>query len=86
MVAIIALALVSGALIGCIGIDGVLLVACLRLAGIDVHEAIGASMFSFIFAGTIAARTARETGSGRYQKSSTGIKCPRDCAFGSASI
>src|SRR3974377_2038465 len=54
MVAILILALVSGALIGCIGIGGVLLVPCLSLAGIDVHEAIGASMFSFIFAGAIA--------------------------------
>jgi len=53
MVAIAALALVSGVLIGCIGIGGVLLVPCLSLAGLDVHRAIGASMFSFIFSGAI---------------------------------
>jgi uncharacterized membrane protein YfcA len=53
MIGVVALALVSGVLIGCIGIGGVLLVPCLSLAGIDVHEAIGASMFSFIFSGVI---------------------------------
>lgn len=53
MVAIATLALVSGLLIGCIGIGGVLLVPCLSLAGVDVHQAIGASMFSFIFSGAI---------------------------------
>jgi uncharacterized membrane protein YfcA len=53
MIGIAILALVSGVLIGCIGIGGVLLVPCLSLAGIDVHVAIGASMFSFIFSGGI---------------------------------
>jgi uncharacterized membrane protein YfcA len=53
MVAIAALGLVSGILIGCIGIGGVLLVPCLSLAGIDVHKAIGASLVSFIFSGAI---------------------------------
>jgi uncharacterized membrane protein YfcA len=54
MVAAIAgLALISGLLIGCIGIGGVFLVPCLSLAGVDVHAAIGASMFSFIFSGAI---------------------------------
>jgi uncharacterized protein len=51
--AIAALALVSGVLIGCISIGGVFLVPCLSLAGVDVHAAIGASMFSFIFSGAI---------------------------------
>ena len=51
--AIAALALISGILIGCIGIGGVFLVPCLSLAGVDVHAAIGASMFSFIFSGAI---------------------------------
>ena len=51
--AIAALALISGVLIGCIGIGGVFLVPCLSLAGVDVHAAIGASMFSFIFSGAI---------------------------------
>ncbi len=53
MLGIAGLALVSGVLIGCIGIGGVLLVPCLTLAGIDVHDAIGASMFSYIFSGVI---------------------------------
>lgn len=53
MTFILALALVSGLLIGCIGIGGVLLVPILSLAGIDVHEAIAASMFGFIFSGLI---------------------------------
>ncbi|HEY7248149.1 MAG TPA: sulfite exporter TauE/SafE family protein [Xanthobacteraceae bacterium] len=53
MLGIAGLALVSGVLIGCIGIGGVLLVPCLTLAGIDVHTAIGASMFSYIFSGAI---------------------------------
>jgi uncharacterized membrane protein YfcA len=51
--AIATLALISGVLIGCIGIGGVFLVPCLSLAGVDVHAAIGASMFSFIFSGAI---------------------------------
>jgi uncharacterized membrane protein YfcA len=54
MIGVAALALVSGLLIGCIGIGGVLLVPCLSLAGVDVHAAIGASMFSYIFSGIIS--------------------------------
>jgi uncharacterized protein len=50
---ILALALVSGLLIGCIGIGGVLLVPVLTLAGTEVHEAIAASMVGFIFSGLI---------------------------------
>jgi uncharacterized membrane protein YfcA len=53
MIVIVAIALLAGVLIGCIGIGGVLLVPCLTLAGVDVHKAIGASMFSFIFSGAI---------------------------------
>ena len=53
MIGVATLALVSGLLIGCIGIGGVLLVPCLSLVGVDVHAAIGASMFSFIFSGAI---------------------------------
>jgi len=53
MIGVATLALVSGVLIGCIGIGGVLLVPCLSLAGVDVHAAIGATMFSFIFSGGI---------------------------------
>jgi len=53
MTTTILLALVSGLLIGCIGIGGVLLVPGLTFAGIDVHAAIAASMFSFVFSGII---------------------------------
>jgi uncharacterized membrane protein YfcA len=53
MIPVVALALLSGLLIGCIGIGGVLLVPILSIAGIDVHEAIAASMFAFIFSGFI---------------------------------
>jgi uncharacterized protein len=53
MIGIVGLAAVSGLLIGCIGIGGVLLVPGLSLAGMDVHEAIAASMFSFIFSGLL---------------------------------
>jgi len=53
MIGMAGLALVSGLLIGCIGVGGVLLVPILALAGTDVHEAIGASMFAFIFSGAV---------------------------------
>ena len=53
MLGLVALSLVSGLLIGCIGIGGVLLVPCLSLAGIDVHAAIGASLLTYIFSGVI---------------------------------
>src|ERR1700757_5483910 len=53
IIAVLALALVSGLLIGCIGIGGVLLVPILSLMGIDVHAAIAASMFGYLFSGLI---------------------------------
>ena len=53
MIGILALALVSGLLIGCVGIGGVLLVPVLSLIGIEVHAAIAASMFSYLFSGVI---------------------------------
>jgi uncharacterized protein len=55
MLGIVVLALVPGLLIGCIGIGGVLLVPALTFLNIDVHQAIGASLFSFIFSGAIGA-------------------------------
>jgi uncharacterized membrane protein YfcA len=54
MLLVLPLALVSGLLIGCVGIGGVLLVPSLTLGGIPVHVAIAASMFSYLFAGGIA--------------------------------
>jgi uncharacterized membrane protein YfcA len=53
MIGVLALALLSGLLIGCIGIGGVLLVPVLALSGIDVHAAIAASMFAYIFSGVV---------------------------------
>ncbi len=53
MITVVALSLVSGLLIGTVGIGGVILVPCLTMIGIDVHEAIAASLFSFIFSGAI---------------------------------
>src|SRR5262245_48757381 len=53
MIGVATLALVSGLLIGCIGIGGVLLVPCLSLVGGDVHAAIGARLFSFIFSAAL---------------------------------
>jgi uncharacterized protein len=54
-IGVLVLALVSGLFIGCIGIGGVLLVPVLNLIGVEVHSAIAASMFSYIFAGAIGA-------------------------------
>jgi hypothetical protein len=49
------LALVCGVLIGSVSIGGVLAVSVLTLLNVDIHQAIGASMFSFIFSGAIGA-------------------------------
>jgi uncharacterized membrane protein YfcA len=54
MIGVLTLALVSGLLIGCIGIGGVLLVPILALSGTDVHAAIAASMLAYILSGIIA--------------------------------
>lgn len=53
MISIVVLSLVSGLLIGCVGIGGVILVPCLTMLGVDVHVAIAASLFSFTFSGVI---------------------------------
>jgi hypothetical protein len=53
MIGVAVLAAVAGVLIGCIGVGGVLLVPGLSLLGIDVHAAIAASLFSFIFSGVV---------------------------------
>jgi uncharacterized protein len=54
LAAILLLALVSGALIGCIGIGGVLLVPVLSLLDVPVHRAVAAGMVGFIASGAIA--------------------------------
>jgi uncharacterized protein len=51
---VLLLGAVAGVLIGCIGIGGVLLVPCLTLAGVEIHDAIAVSMFTYIFAGAVA--------------------------------
>ena len=52
---IVAAALGIGALIGCVGIGGVLLVPTLAfLGGIAIHDAIAAAMFSYLFSGAAA--------------------------------
>jgi len=52
---IAAAALVVGALIGCVGIGGVLLVPTLTyLGGVPIHDAIAAAMFSYLFSGGAA--------------------------------
>jgi uncharacterized protein len=53
MVNIAVLAIVSGTLIGSVGIGGVLLVPCLTFAGVDVHVALAGAMFSFLFSGLV---------------------------------
>jgi uncharacterized membrane protein YfcA len=54
LAAILLLALVSGVLIGCIGIGGVLLVPVLSLLDVPVHRAVAAGMVGFIASGAIA--------------------------------
>jgi uncharacterized membrane protein YfcA len=52
---IAAAALVVGALIGCVGIGGVLLVPLLtNLSNVPIHDAIAAAMFSYLFSGAAA--------------------------------
>ncbi|HTS93172.1 MAG TPA: sulfite exporter TauE/SafE family protein [Stellaceae bacterium] len=54
MIAVASVALFSGLLIGSIGIGGVVLVPALTLMGIEIHEAVAASLFSFVFSGIVA--------------------------------
>ena len=53
VIGIAVLALVSGTLIGSVGIGGIVLVPVLTVAGIPVHLALASAMFSFIFSGTV---------------------------------
>jgi len=54
VIAAASIAFLSGLLIGSIGIGGVVLVLALTLMGVEIHEAVAASMFSFIFSGIVA--------------------------------
>src|SRR5262249_16853074 len=53
MIVIVAIALLAGVLIGCIGIGGVFLVPCLTFAGGGVPKALRRRMFSFFFSAAL---------------------------------
>lgn len=53
--AISLLALVAGALIGIVGIGGVLLVPALSLIGVPVHAAVAAALAAYVLSGGVAA-------------------------------
>ncbi len=54
--ALAGLGLVTGGLIGCVGIGGVLLVpALVYLWGFEVHAAVATSMWTFVFGGAVGA-------------------------------
>lgn len=62
-------ALLAGALIGAIGIGGVILVPLLTVSlGIDLHVAMAASSFSFLFPGLMGTLTYAQRGSIQWQK------------------
>jgi uncharacterized protein len=50
---VLVLAGVAGFFIGCIGIGGVLLVPGLTFGGVEIHEAIAASMLSYVFCAAV---------------------------------
>lgn len=53
---VLCLGLAVGALIGCIGIGGVLLVPSLTyVGGVPIHESVSASMFGYLFSGFMSA-------------------------------
>ncbi len=52
---ILALAVVAGFFVGCVGIGGVLLVPGLNLGGIEIHDAIAVSLLSYVACGAVAA-------------------------------
>lgn len=60
---VLAIACGSGLLIGLIGIGGVLLVPLLTLSGVPVHEAIAASLMSYIFSGLVGTAIYARAGS-----------------------
>jgi len=51
---VLLLALAAGLLIGFVGIGGIVLVPALSIGGFPIHEAIAASMCSYLFAATVA--------------------------------
>lgn len=74
LLALAAVTLIAGVLIGCIGIGGVILVPALTyVGGIDVQVSIASSMLSFLFTGIIGAALYARRGSIRW--SMTGWLC-----------
>lgn len=53
-VSVLALAVISGFFVGCVGIGGVLLVPGLSFGGIEIHDAIAASLLSYVVCGAVA--------------------------------
>ena len=53
---------IAGFFIGCIGIGGVLLVPGLTFGGVEIHEAIAASLFSYIFCAAVGGLDFRPRG------------------------
>lgn len=67
---IVAIGLVVGILIGCIGIGGVLLVPSLTyVGGMDVHVAIASCMLSYLFSGAVGALEYARRGTIRWSMS-----------------
>jgi len=61
---VLAAGLVTGALIGVVGVGGVLIAPLLvLLAGFDVHQAVAVASFSLIFTGVVAGLVVEVAGS-----------------------
>ena len=52
---ILALAVIAGFFVGCVGIGGVLLVPGLSFGGVEIHDAIAASLLSYVLCGAVTA-------------------------------
>jgi hypothetical protein len=64
VVPVIVSTVIVGALIGAVGIGGVLLTpALVYLAGLDIHRAMGTSMLAFVFTGIVGTATYARRGS-----------------------
>jgi uncharacterized membrane protein YfcA len=64
MTALLLVALVVGALIGAVGVGGVLLIPAIQLlAGMPIHEAMATALFSFIFTGIVGTALFQRRGS-----------------------
>lgn len=64
LVLLLAIAVVVGALIGAVGIGGILLIPALTaLAGLSIHEAMATALFTFIFTGFLGTWMFQKRGS-----------------------